>query len=712
MKKRILSFLMVFCMVLSIITNMSMLSVKASNTANDLVSVAQAELGNGYSKYTHYVGSIGGTYNYAWCAAFVSWCGNQAGVPCICKTASCYTQYQYMTSHGGYEVSNPQAGDVVFFYCNSCSGTANKWCHIGIMINSTTSIDGNYNNKVSYDNSYSHYGSLGYKHSSGIRKIYVRPNYGSNPAVLPGTIDSGWSVPTYITATRRITTYDQWANAESDHYIDPGDNCYITEVYTNGFVKVQYPVSNGKRWAYAKASDFQIPRPNPVNNLPETKLHAWVSAGKMGSVAENVKYGEILYLCYRVETTNGNLLGESVGNYSVKETIYYPNGETYTYTYGNNNNWIGVTLNQWGAYRGVVEISGDYSGKTEVTYDLSKDSCTHQFGSWITIKKPTCITDGSKQRKCSICGKTETQTIKAAGHNYTTKVVEPTYTQKGYTLHTCSTCGYSYKDNYKDVKSKQLTSISVTTMPGKTSYYVSEPIDTTGMKVTAFYSDASKKEVTGWKTVGNTNTTGNISIRVEYTEGGKTASTKFTITVKQKTATKEDGQDEDLSDYEDPDEDDDSDSNEPLSIGDEITTDEAIYTVTKLGDVPCVEYSEMFDDEVTQEVIPDSITVDGLTYLVTSVGAKAFYKNTNLKQVTIGENVTEIGNKAFYGCSSLSRLIIKSEKLKSGSVSSKAFTKVAKNVRVYVPGTKYSTYKKILKKAGIGSKAKFYKKKL
>lgn len=85
----------------------------------------------------------------------------------------------------------------------------------------------------------------------------LRPNYRQSAAVLPGTVDSSWNVPTSVSASHRITTYDQWGNAESNHYIDPGDSCYIAEVYTNGFVKVQYPVAGGKRWAYAKASDFQ-----------------------------------------------------------------------------------------------------------------------------------------------------------------------------------------------------------------------------------------------------------------------------------------------------------------------------------------------------------------------------------------------------------------------------------------------------------------------
>lgn len=70
-------------------------------------------------------------------------------------------------------------------------------------------------------------------------------------------------------------------NAESNHYIDPGDSCYIAEVYTNGFVKVQYPVAGGKRWAYAKASDFSISK-KQENKLPDTRLSVWFSLSPMG----------------------------------------------------------------------------------------------------------------------------------------------------------------------------------------------------------------------------------------------------------------------------------------------------------------------------------------------------------------------------------------------------------------------------------------------
>ena len=113
----------------------------------------------------------------------------------------------------------------------------------------------------------------------------------------------------------------------------------------------------------------------------------------------------------------------------------------------------------------------------------------HKFGEWTITKEASCTKDGEKVRVCSLCNKTETETIPAAGHTevidkavaatctktgltegihcsvcdaiikaqtvvpakghkYVDTVVKPTYTAKGYTLHKCSVCGTSYKDTY------------------------------------------------------------------------------------------------------------------------------------------------------------------------------------------------------------------------------------------------------------------------
>ena len=1034
MRKRILSYSIVFCMLLSLITcNMCLETVYAGNTASELVSIAKGEIGNGYSKYTQYTGPIGGSYNYAWCASFVSWCGNQAGISSIGKTASCKVQYDYMIAHGGQRVSSPQAGDIVFFYSNSCSGTANQWCHIGIMIDSSTSVDGNYNNRVSYDRSYSHYGSLGYKHSNGISKIYVRPNYGRSSQVLPGTVDTSWNVPANVVASHRIITYDQWGNAEANHYIDPGDNCYVAEVYTNGFVKVQYPVSGGKRWAYAKASDFSLSK-KQENKLPDTRLTTWFSLSPMGVGTASVRFNDRVYLCYRLETMDGKLLDGSIGNYEVKETIYRPDGSSGSLSYRNNNNWISECFSMGGTYRGVIQISGDYTGSVETsiyipqpykvllstwfsetpmgskitsmekgkeyyccfslvanekgyynqsinteytalqelyspdgikigTWSKSKtdhnyikfkatqsgnyksvatltgmppgtmtETCVckdttklesisvsknpakttyvvgesfstsgmivtakysdgktknvtsykvtngntskigkqrvyvsyseggitketsfyiqvneaiHTYGAWSITKKATCVENGLEQRKCSSCGKVETRTIKATGHSYKEAIVPPTATQKGYTLHTCSNCGYSYKDNYTNVK-KQLQSITITTKPDKLEYYLNESLDTTGIKVVANYSDGSKSEVKYWRVSGTTTSLGKQTITISYSDNGITKTASYDIQVKERNVKKEfctivyatnggllpqttqtgekgktvqissekpvknitvefnssgaaftpspltlqqtfhrwicesasgrvgyypgdslqltqdyvleaeygeayldqlpevekEGYSFDgwytennekayvgmaiqrdltltakwgkssLSDdenWDDSDSDQTDNEDESVNVGDEITTDTAIYTITKTGGTPTLELTEWYDDDSKTAVVRDSMVIDGVVYQVTSIGAKAFYKNDTLKNVIISHSIKKIDKKAFYGCKSLKSIVIDTLNLKSGSIGADAFKKVNKKVHVYVPKSKYKAYRKLLKRAGIGSKAAIYK---
>ena len=53
-------------------------------------------------------------------------------------------------------------------------------------------------------------------------------------------------------------------------------------------------------------------------------------------------------------------------------------------------------------------------------------------------------------------------------------------------------------------------------------------------------------------------------------------------------------------------------------------------------------------------IIPESVTIEGTTYNVTSIGSHAFDGRTGINDVTIPNSVTKIGEYAFKGCSSLS----------------------------------------------------------
>ena len=57
-------------------------------------------------------------------------------------------------------------------------------------------------------------------------------------------------------------------------------------------------------------------------------------------------------------------------------------------------------------------------------------------------------------------------------------------------------------------------------------------------------------------------------------------------------------------------------------------------------------------------VIPESVTYNGNTYSVTSIGWAAFYKCSGLTSITIPSSVTSIGTEAFAGCSGLTSVTI------------------------------------------------------
>lgn len=124
---------------------------------------------------------------------------------------------------------------------------------------------------------------------------------------------------------------------------------------------------------------------------------------------------------------------------------------------------------------------------------------------------------------------------------------------------------------------------------------------------------------------------------------------------------------------------------------------EAVYKVTGSASsgytLTCVRASSKHDVVVK---IPSKVTVNGVSYPVTSIAANAFKGQKTIRKVVIGANVTSIGKKAFKGCSNLKKVVVKSKKLQT--VGAKAFAKINKKAVIKVPKGKMKAYKKIFKK--------------
>ena len=86
-------------------------------------------------------------------------------------------------------------------------------------------------------------------------------------------------------------------------------------------------------------------------------------------------------------------------------------------------------------------------GKQDLEIGTVKYSAkAHKYTSVVT--KPTCTADGYTTHTCTGCGTSYKDAyVTAPGHKYTTVVTKPTCTAGGYTTHTCSTCKHSYKDS-------------------------------------------------------------------------------------------------------------------------------------------------------------------------------------------------------------------------------------------------------------------------
>ncbi|MCR5702659.1 MAG: InlB B-repeat-containing protein [Lachnospiraceae bacterium] len=167
------------------------------------------------------------------------------------------------------------------------------------------------------------------------------------------------------------------------------------------------------------------------------------------------------------------------------------------------------------------------------------------------------------------------------------------------------------------------------------------------------------------------------------------------------------------------------------SVADESTGQNYVITSTDSAN-PTVSYAGPIDTKAKKVKVPDTVTLNGVTYKVTKVADNAFKNNKaiteitlgnniteigsnafagakNLKKVTVGSNITTIGANAFNGCSKLRTIIIKSKKLNKKKLHKKAFKGIKKSTVIKVHKSKVKAYKKLFRSKGLSKKVKVKK---
>lgn len=166
----------------------------------------------------------------------------------------------------------------------------------------------------------------------------------------------------------------------------------------------------------------------------------------------------------------------------------------------------------------------------------------------------------------------------------------------------------------------------------------------------------------------------------------------------------------------------------PAKKGKKLMTPSGIsYRVTSTSKKnPTVSYQG--GEKKTTVVIPEKVSIDGVTYKVTSIAKNAFRNNKKIKKVVIAHNITKIednafkdcknltsivigknvktiGKQAFSGCKNLKTVRVKTPLLTKKSVGNKAFYGIGKEAVFTLPGKKAKSYKAIFKKCGAPKKA-------
>ena len=290
----------------------------------------------------------------------------------------------------------------------------------------------------------------------------------------------------------------------------------------------------------------------------------------------------------------------------------------------------------------------------------------HNWDEGNVTKEADCIEAGVVTYTCRKCGATKTEDIPMTEHTWDEGEVTtaPTCTKPGVRTYTCSVCKATRTEAIKatghlhtEIRNKKDASCTENGYTGDTYCKDCEELLKKGETVDALGHQ--------WKETKR--------VEPSYTEDGQIIYT-CNRCGEQKAET--------LEKLAYP------------KAGTKYTVAGCQYKVTKAG----AEVSLIKTNKKAKRVtIPAVIKVNGVTYKVTSIGAKAFNGNKKLTKITVGTNIKKISNNAFFKCKNLKMVNIKSVLLTKKTANKKAFKGTNKKMVIKVPKKVKKAYVKIFK---------------
>jgi len=227
-------------------------------------------------------------------------------------------------------------------------------------------------------------------------------------------------------------------------------------------------------------------------------------------------------------------------------TATYSGSETgIAYQWKKDGTNVGANSNKYtptaeGSYTVTVSATG-YQSKTSAAVDVNDPSLSTLTGT-ITISPNTGVTINTELTATYSGSETVSYQWEKDGGNVGTNSNKYTPTEAGsYTVIVRAT-GYNSKTSAAVIVTvsaatpgKTLTGITLNTASVKTAYNQNEPLDLSGLVVTASYSDSTSAAVTGYTSSpangATLSTTETITVTISYTEGAVARTNTFTVTV-------------------------------------------------------------------------------------------------------------------------------------------------------------------------------------